>query len=96
MKLCRNGVSPLANGAPLLEGHRRGGQEMRIVIVGQHAFGKAVLDDFIARGNEVSGVIGGARDSIRPASNTSVTVSFCECVKFKERIRGEASLVVAA
>ena len=29
---------------------------MRIVIVGQQAFGKAVLDAFIARGDEIAGV----------------------------------------
>ena len=29
---------------------------MRIVIVGQQAFGKAVLEAFIARGDEVAGV----------------------------------------
>src|SRR3954449_1218388 len=32
------------------------GGEMRIVIVGQQAFGKAVLDAFIARGDEIAGV----------------------------------------
>ena len=30
--------------------------EMRIVIVGQQAFGKAVLEAFIARGDQVVGV----------------------------------------
>ena len=29
---------------------------MRIVIVGQQAFGKAVLDAFLARGDQVAGV----------------------------------------
>ena len=29
---------------------------MRVVIVGQQAFGKAVLEAFIARGDEVAGV----------------------------------------
>ena len=33
-----------------------GGNEMRIVIVGQQAFGKAVLEAFIARGDQVAGV----------------------------------------
>src|ERR1700674_1908198 len=33
-----------------------GGNEMRIVIVGQQAFGKAVLDAFLARGDTVAGV----------------------------------------
>ena len=47
-----------------------GGQEMRIVIVGQQAFGKAVLDAFIARGDEVAGVFaapGAAGGQTRPA-----------------------------
>src|SRR6201997_898365 len=33
-----------------------GGNEMRIVIVGQQAFGKAVLEAFMARGDQVAGV----------------------------------------
>src|SRR5215831_17078937 len=33
-----------------------GGNQMRIVIVGQQAFGKAVLDAFMARGDQVAGV----------------------------------------
>src|SRR6266446_2942193 len=33
-----------------------GGKEMRIVIVGQQAFGKAVLEAFTERGDEVAGV----------------------------------------
>jgi hypothetical protein len=54
MKLCRGGVSRLANGAPLLEGHRREGRNAHRHR-GQQAFGKAVLEAFMARGDEVAG-----------------------------------------
>jgi hypothetical protein len=49
---------------------------MRFVIVGQQAFGKAVLEAFIA---EVAGVFATRewpRNATRPANNASVTVSF--------------------
>src|SRR5215472_17300113 len=58
-----------------------GGQEMRVVIVGQQAFGKAVLEAFIARGDEIAAVFAaperaGARPDplVAAAQERSLTV----------------------
>ena len=44
-----------------------GGNEMRIVIVGQQAFGKAVLEAFVARGDQIAGVFAAPE---RPGAQT--------------------------
>jgi methionyl-tRNA formyltransferase len=51
------------------------GGEMRIVIVGQQAFGKAVLEAFIARGDDIAGVFAAPE---RPGARPDPLVSAAE------------------
>ena len=59
VKLCAPAddvLPPRAGRRDNFESVQVGGSGMRIVIVGQQAFGKAVLEAFIARGDEIAGV----------------------------------------